>query len=115
MVELNKIIEAEKNFTKKDWLELVILTRASSIYPFNLMSAFWAITNIDYKTYLIGTIIGILPSKILEIYIGSLSASLQDVHSNKNIVLLVISIIISIALTYFISIFVKKKISEKIN
>jgi uncharacterized membrane protein YdjX (TVP38/TMEM64 family) len=113
--DLNSVLKSEKTFTQKDWLELVILTRISPVYPFNLINAFWAITQIDYPTYLIGTLIGVLPTTILEIYIGSLSHSLQEAHSSKNKVLLVLSIIFSLAISYFITKFVKNKVKDKIN
>lgn len=65
-----KIVEDQSDFTGYDWVKYNIITRLSPI-PFNVVNLFWGITTIDINTYIIATLIGIIPWLLFEVYIGS--------------------------------------------
>lgn len=56
-------------------LKIVLLTRLSPIFPFNLLNYAFGITGVSIKDYVLGSI-GMIPGTIMYVYIGSLAGSL---------------------------------------
>ena len=71
-----KIIDDQTNYTTYDWLKNIIITRALPI-PFIVCNSFWGITNVDFFIYIIGTMIGVIPWLIFEVYVGSISKNIK--------------------------------------
>ncbi|NJR55973.1 MAG: TVP38/TMEM64 family protein [Acaryochloris sp. CRU_2_0] len=59
---------------KEGW-KIVLLTRLSPIFPFNLTNVAFGMTQISLKNYSLGSF-GILPGTVLYTYMGSLSSEL---------------------------------------
>ena len=74
--KLNKIYELQYNFSFFQWIKYIILLRISPI-SFNLCNYFFGTTNINIFTYIISTMIGIIPWLLAEVYIGS---KIKNVH-----------------------------------
>lgn len=55
----------------KEGLKIVLLTRLSPIFPFNLLNYGLGITGVSLKDYVLGSI-GMLPGTIMYVYFGSL-------------------------------------------
>jgi len=58
-------------------LWLVILSRLPPIAPYQGVSVFWSLLNINFFIFIVGSIVGILPSMLFESYIGSKLNSLE--------------------------------------
>jgi uncharacterized membrane protein YdjX (TVP38/TMEM64 family) len=56
-------------------LKIVLLTRLSPIFPFNLLNYAFGITGVSLKDYVIGSV-GMIPGTIMYVYIGSLASNL---------------------------------------
>jgi uncharacterized membrane protein YdjX (TVP38/TMEM64 family) len=59
----------------KQGLKIVILTRLSPIFPFNLLNYAFGVTGVSLKDYVIGSL-GMIPGTIMYVYIGSLAGNL---------------------------------------
>jgi uncharacterized membrane protein YdjX (TVP38/TMEM64 family) len=59
----------------KEGLKIVLLTRLSPIFPFNLLNYAFGVTGVSTKDYIIGSI-GMIPGTIMFVYIGSLAGNL---------------------------------------
>ncbi|WP_427159003.1 TVP38/TMEM64 family protein [Aliinostoc sp. HNIBRCY26] len=62
--------------------KIVLLTRLSPIFPFNLLNYAFGVTQISLKDYILGSL-GILPGTVMYVYIGSLAtdlATLDNTH-----------------------------------
>lgn len=55
--------------------KIVLLTRLSPIFPFNLLNYAFGVTSVSLKDYLLGSI-GMIPGTILYVYIGSLAGDI---------------------------------------
>jgi uncharacterized membrane protein YdjX (TVP38/TMEM64 family) len=55
--------------------KIVLLTRLSPIFPFNLLNYAFGVTQVSLKDYVLGSF-GMIPGTILYVYIGSLVGSL---------------------------------------
>ncbi len=61
--------------------KIVLLTRLSPLFPFNLLNYAFGVTQISLKDYMIGSL-GILPGTIMYVYAGSLAGDLTLLSSN---------------------------------
>jgi uncharacterized membrane protein YdjX (TVP38/TMEM64 family) len=55
--------------------KIVLLTRLSPLFPFNLLNYAFGVTQISLKDYILGSF-GILPGTVMYVYIGSLATDL---------------------------------------
>ncbi|MEA5566886.1 TVP38/TMEM64 family protein [Anabaena sp. UHCC 0399] len=55
--------------------KIVLLTRLSPVFPFNLLNYAFGVTQISLKDYILGSF-GILPGTMMYVYIGSLAGDL---------------------------------------
>lgn len=62
----------------REGLKIVLLTRLSPIFPFNLLNYAYGITGVSLKDYAIGSL-GMIPGTIMYVYIGSLAGSLATI------------------------------------
>ena len=60
---------------KEGW-KIVILTRLSPVFPFNLLNYAYGLTRVSLRDYFFASWLGMIPGTILYVYIGSLSGDL---------------------------------------
>lgn len=61
--------------------KIVLLTRLSPLFPFNLLNYAFGVTQVSLKDYMIGSL-GILPGTIMYVYAGSLAGDRGDGHES---------------------------------
>jgi uncharacterized membrane protein YdjX (TVP38/TMEM64 family) len=64
----------EEAISKEGW-KIVLLTRLSPIFPFNLLNYAFGITQISLRDYVFGSL-GMIPATIMYVYFGSLAMDL---------------------------------------
>jgi uncharacterized membrane protein YdjX (TVP38/TMEM64 family) len=62
----------------REGLKIVLLTRLSPIFPFNLLNYAYGVTGVSLKDYVIGSV-GMIPGTIMYVYIGSLAGNLATI------------------------------------
>ncbi|NDJ21782.1 TVP38/TMEM64 family protein [Nostoc sp. B(2019)] len=63
---------------KEGW-KIVLLTRLSPVFPFNLLNYAFGVTQVSLKDYILGSI-GIIPGTVMYVYIGSLAGNLAVIN-----------------------------------
>ncbi|WP_016952229.1 TVP38/TMEM64 family protein [Anabaena sp. PCC 7108] len=66
--------------------KIVLLTRLSPIFPFNLLNYAFGITQVSLKDYILGSI-GIVPGTVMYVYMGSITANIAMIstaHQSTN-------------------------------
>lgn len=119
-------IEGNKKFTAidkavgKEGLKIVLLTRLSPIFPFNLLNYAFGITGVSLKDYFIGSI-GMIPGTIMYVYIGSLASNLamigtqtQPTNSSAQWAIRIIGFIATIAVTIYVTRIAKKALEQEL-
>ena len=119
-------IEGNKKFTAidkavgKEGLKIVLLTRLSPIFPFNLLNYALGITGVSLKDYLIGSV-GMIPGTIMYVYIGSLAGNLamigtqtQPTNSTAQWTIRIIGFIATIAVTIYVTRIAKKALEQEL-
>jgi uncharacterized membrane protein YdjX (TVP38/TMEM64 family) len=60
---------------REGW-KIVLLTRLSPVFPFNLLNYAYGLTRVTLRDYFFASWAGMIPGTILYVYIGSLSSDL---------------------------------------
>jgi uncharacterized membrane protein YdjX (TVP38/TMEM64 family) len=63
---------------KEGW-KIVLLTRLSPIFPFNLLNYAFGVTQVTLKDYILGSI-GIIPGSVMYVYMGSLVSNVAMIN-----------------------------------
>ncbi|MDM9382919.1 TVP38/TMEM64 family protein [Chlorogloeopsis sp. ULAP01] len=60
--------------------KIVLLTRLSPLFPFNLLNYAFGITQVSLKDYILGSI-GMVPGTVMYVYIGSVAGNLAMINT----------------------------------
>ncbi|MFM7365037.1 MAG: TVP38/TMEM64 family protein [Cuspidothrix sp.] len=69
---------------KEGW-KIVLLTRLSPIFPFNLLNYGFGVTQISIRDYILGSL-GILPGTIMYVYVGSLAVNITMITTSNQLI-----------------------------
>ncbi|HEY9649942.1 MAG TPA: TVP38/TMEM64 family protein [Coleofasciculaceae cyanobacterium] len=116
----NKKFRAIDEAVGREGLKIVLLTRLSPIFPFNLLNYAYGITGVSLKDYVIGSL-GMIPGTIMYVYIGSLAGSLaavsskaQPVNSTVQWAIRIIGFIATVAVTLYVTQVARKALEEEV-
>jgi len=70
-----KFAAIDKAVGREGW-KIVLLTRLSPVFPFNLLNYGFGLTAVTLRDYALATWIGITPGTVLYVYIGSIGGNL---------------------------------------
>lgn len=108
---------------KEGW-KIVLLTRLSPIFPFNLLNYAFGVTQVSLKDYILGSL-GIIPGTVMYVYIGSLAGNLamintpnQPSSSEAQIwqwVMRVVGLIATVAVTVYMTKVAQKALKQSMN
>lgn len=84
-------------------LKVILLTRLTPI-PFGLQNALFAMTRVSYLTCFVASLIGLLPTQLLNTYMGSTVRNMQEVLADRvdGYIILSAQVIISIVLMLYL-------------
>jgi uncharacterized membrane protein YdjX (TVP38/TMEM64 family) len=63
--------------------KIVLLTRLSPVFPFNLLNYAYGVTRVSFRDYLIASWIGMLPGTVMYVYFGTLAGGLARVLAGE--------------------------------
>ncbi|MCC0177797.1 TVP38/TMEM64 family protein [Waterburya agarophytonicola K14] len=105
----------------KEGLKIVLLTRLSPVFPFNLLNYGLGVTGVSLKDYVLGSV-GMIPGTIMYVYIGSLAGSIAtiggetqaDANPVAQWVIRIIGFIATVAVTLYVTKIARKALDESI-
>lgn len=104
----------------QEGLKIVILTRLSPLFPFNLLNYGYGITGVSLQDYMLGSL-GMIPGTIMYVYIGSLTGSLTtigmgtgQVNSSGQWLMRLVGLIATVAVTIYVAKIAKKALDKAI-
>lgn len=119
-IERNQKFRVIDEAVGREGLKIVLLTRLSPLFPFNLLNYAYGITGVSLKDYIIGSV-GMIPGTIMYVYIGSLAGNLATVGSetqptNPTIqwTIQIMGFIATVAVTLYITQVARKALEEEI-
>jgi uncharacterized membrane protein YdjX (TVP38/TMEM64 family) len=116
----NKKFFAIDQAVGREGLKIVLLTRLSPIFPFNLLNYAFGITGVSLKDYFIGSV-GMIPGTIMYVYIGSLAGNLamigteaQPTNQTLQWAIRILGLIATVAVTVYITRIARKALEEEL-
>ncbi len=116
----NEKFAAIDNAVGREGLKIVLLTRLSPVFPFNLLNYALGITGVSLKDYVIGSV-GMIPGTIMYVYLGSLAGNIATIGSaeqptNPAITwaIRIIGFIATVAVTVYVTKVARKALDESI-
>ncbi|MBE9230912.1 TVP38/TMEM64 family protein [Cuspidothrix issatschenkoi LEGE 03284] len=107
---------------KEGW-KIVLLTRLSPVFPFNLLNYGFGVTQVSVKDYILGSL-GILPGTIMYVYMGSLAVNITMITTSSQLIssevqiwqfiMQLIGLIATIFTTVYITKISQKALSKKV-
>jgi len=104
---------------REGW-KIVLFTRLSPIFPFNLLNYAFGLTNVSLRDYFFASWLGMIPATITYVYIGSLAGNLARVGAGGRApttgewVLYAVGLAATVAVTVFVTRLARKALAERI-
>ncbi|MCM1984397.1 TVP38/TMEM64 family protein [Lyngbya confervoides] len=104
----------------REGFKIVLLTRLSPVFPFNLLNYALGLTRVSLKDYVLASV-GMLPGTVMYVYLGSLAGSLAQVGTqgqpdNLGIqwALRILGFLATVAVTVYVTRIARKALEEEI-
>ncbi len=119
MIAGNAKFQAIDRAVARQGFKIVLLTRLSPIFPFNLLNYAFGLTRVSFRDYVLASWIGMLPGTVLYVYIGSLLTNLAEIFSEKGVkggageqALFYVGLAITALLTVYVTRIARKALGE---
>ncbi|MBG1261717.1 TVP38/TMEM64 family protein [Nostoc commune] len=116
----NKKFAAIDQAVGKEGLKIVLLTRLSPIFPFNLLNYAFGITGVSLQDYFIGSL-GMIPGTIMYVYIGSLAGNLamigteaQPTNPTLQWAIRILGLLATVAVTVYVTRIARKALEKEL-
>lgn len=101
--------------------KIVLLTRLSPVFPFNLLNYAFGLTRVRLKDYVLASWIGMLPGTFMYVYLGSAVKNLADLLAGRveggweQNVLFAVGLIATIAVTVYVTRIARRALDKAVN
>lgn len=100
--------------------KIVLLTRLSPVFPFNLLNYAYGVTSVAFRDYVLASWLGMLPGTVLYVYLGSAVKSLADLASGDvgggsgEKIFFGLGLLATVAVTVFVTRIAKRALREAV-
>lgn len=105
----------------REGFKIVLLTRLSPVFPFNLLNYAFGVTQVSLKDFFFGSI-GTIPGTIMYVYIGSIAGSLamigaenQPTNLAGKWMIRIVGLIATLAVTIYVTRIARKALENKVS
>ena len=120
-VRSNPRFSAVDNAVKEHGFKIVLLTRLSPAFPFNLLNYMYGLTKVKLRDYFLASWIGMFPGTVMYVYLGSAAQNLASIaagdvqgNSGGQRALLYLGLAATIAVTVFITRIARNALAEAV-
>jgi uncharacterized membrane protein YdjX (TVP38/TMEM64 family) len=121
-IEGNEQFQAIDAAVAREGFKIVLLTRLSPFFPFNLQNYVYGITQVSLRDYSLGSV-GMIPGTVMYVYIGSLFGNLATLFSGvegrsktpAEFALYGLGLVATIAVTLYISKLAHTALTQKVS
>lgn len=104
----------------QEGFKIVLLTRLSPVFPFNLLNYAYGVTSVTLKDYCLASI-GMLPGTVMYVYIGSLAGNLatlgasnQSASTTAEWIIRIVGFIATVTVTVYITQIARKALKAAV-
>jgi uncharacterized membrane protein YdjX (TVP38/TMEM64 family) len=119
-IEGNEKFSAIDKAVGREGLKIVLLTRLSPVFPFNVLNYAYGLTGVSLKDYVIGSF-GMIPGTVMYVYLGSLAGNLatigasdQPTNAAVQWTIRIIGFIATVAVTVYVTKIARKALNESV-
>ncbi|MBE9170548.1 TVP38/TMEM64 family protein [Pleurocapsales cyanobacterium LEGE 06147] len=119
-IEGNQKFRAIDRAVGREGFKIVLLTRLSPIFPFNLLNYAYGVTGVSLRDYFIASV-GMIPGTIMYVYLGSLAGSLAAVGTEAQPdnpvvewTIRIVGFIATVAVTLYVTKIARKALEEEV-
>ncbi|MGB8698213.1 MAG: TVP38/TMEM64 family protein [Thermosynechococcaceae cyanobacterium] len=119
-IEGNAKFQAIDAAVGREGFKIVLLTRLSPVFPFNLLNYAYGVTGVALKDYVLASI-GMIPGTILYVYIGSLAGNIAALGSGTQPAqpviqwaIRIIGFMATVAVTVYVTRIARKALAETV-
>src|SRR6266849_512683 len=76
-------LDAIGRAVESEAFKVVLLTRLSPLFPFNLLNYAFGLSSVPFKTYVLASWVGMLPGTLMYIYLGSAAQTVAALLSGE--------------------------------
>jgi len=92
----------------REGFKIVLLTRLSPIFPFNMLNYAYGLTKVRTGPYMLASWIGMLPGTIMFVYLGSLFGELAELAAGRQkspaeYVFFIVGLVIAVGVAVFVT------------
>ena len=101
-------------------LKIVLLTRLSPVFPFNMLNYAFGLTKIPFRQYALGSWIGMLPGTVMYVYFGAGLRSLAALSTGKvetgtaGQAFFIVGLIVTVAVTVFVTRLARRALKQAV-
>lgn len=116
----NRRFRAIDDAVGRDGAKIVLLSRLSPIFPFNMLNYAYGLTQVSLARYFVASWIGMLPGTVMYVYLGSLAANLAtlgqsgDERGMFQWMVYGIGLVATIGVTVFVTRLARRALSESV-
>ena len=115
-VEGNERFAAIDRAVGREGFRIVLLTRLSPIFPFNLLNYAYGLTKVGFWQFVLASWLGMMPGTVLYVYLGTAAGDLAGAGTGASgsagLALKLVGLVATIAVTVFITRVAKKALNE---
>jgi uncharacterized membrane protein YdjX (TVP38/TMEM64 family) len=105
---------------ERQGFKMVLLTRLSPVFPFNLLNYAFGLTRVRFWPYVLASWLGMIPGTVMYVYLGSTAKDLAQVFSGNveggmgQQILKIVGLAATVAVTVFVTRVARKALKEAV-
>nr|WP_238718488.1 TVP38/TMEM64 family protein [Petrachloros mirabilis] len=119
-IEANPKFHAIDAAVGREGFRIVLLTRLSPVFPFNLLNYAYGVTGVSLKDYVLASV-GMIPGTIMYVYLGSLAGNIatlgtgtQPTNPTVEWTIRIIGFMATVAVTVYVTRVARKALAETV-
>jgi uncharacterized membrane protein YdjX (TVP38/TMEM64 family) len=115
-----KFKAVDEAVAREGW-KIVLLTRLSPVFPFNLLNYAFGLTQVSIRHYFFASWLGMVPGTIMYVYIGSLAGDLASLAAGDRTktlgewILYGVGLLVTIVVTVFVTRLAKRALAVRMS
>jgi uncharacterized membrane protein YdjX (TVP38/TMEM64 family) len=119
-IEGNPRFRAIDEAVAREGWKVVVLTRLSPAFPFNLLNYAFGLTRVTLRDYVLASWIGMMPGTVMYVYLGSLAGDLASLGAGRQSrtlaewALYAIGLLATVAVTVYVTRIARRALDKRI-
>jgi uncharacterized membrane protein YdjX (TVP38/TMEM64 family) len=105
----------------REGFKIVLLTRLSPVFPFNLLNYAYGVTRVSFRDYFLASWLGMIPGTLMYVYLGSAAKSMAELATGNvrggalQTALFFVGLVATVAVTVLVTRVARKALTDAID